>query len=429
MTIIGLAGAGTIGRGLIELIGRSPAASQLKIKTLLVRDATRSRPEVPAGVKLTTKLEELTDDPEIQIVVELMGGVDAPLRVVTRALEQGKSVVSANKNLLAQHGPALFGLAASHKVNLGVEASVCGGIPIIRLIGEALRADRITSLEGIVNGTTNYLLTRMSEEKTSYADALAEAQRLGFAEPDPDYDVSGKDAVCKAGILASLAFGGYVDFRRIPTSGIENLQLEDLRQAERMGYTVKLVATARRTSQSSKLDAQVAPVLLPLTHPLASIRHENNAVLIESEGLGMTLASGKGAGPAPTSVSILADLLDIAEGRQKLPDVNHPFLGTPFEMEAHGQSSSRYYLRFAVPDRPGTLALVAGRFADQGLSLASVLQPEGADPVPAPVAGGHSQVTLILTTHSCRRAQLDKVLGALAGEGWGNPVVLRIQED
>ncbi|MEI8096380.1 MAG: homoserine dehydrogenase [Spirochaetales bacterium] len=423
MTTIGLAGAGTIGSGLIALIGRSPAAKKLRIKTLLVRDAARVRNGLPAGVQVTTRLEDLTDDPEIQIVVELMGGVDAPLRVVTRALEHGKSVVSANKNLLAQHGPALFALAAKHRVNLGLEASVCGGIPVIRLIQEALRADHITALEGIVNGTTNYLLTRMSEEKTSYADALAEAQRLGFAEPDPDYDVSGKDAVCKAGILATLAFGGYVDFRRIPTSGIESLQLEDLRQAERMGYTIKLVATARRSSGSDRLDASVAPVLLPLTHPLASIRHENNAVLIESEGLGMTLASGKGAGPSPTSVSLLADLLDIAEGRQRVPDDRHPFVGKPFEMEVHGQTLSRYYLRFSVPDRPGILAQVAGRFAEQGLSIASVLQPE------AHSAETPGTVALILTTHSSLRAQLDNVLEALSGEGWGTPVVLRIQED
>ena len=423
MTTIGLAGAGTIGTGLIELISRSPAAAKLKIKTLLVRDADRVRAGLPPGVLVTTRLEDLTDDPEIRIVVELMGGVDAPLRVVTRALEHGKSVVTANKNLLAQHGPALFGLAARHRVNLGIEASVCGGIPVIRLIQEALRADRITAVEGIVNGTTNYLLTRMSEEKTSYADALAAAQQLGFAEPDPDYDVSGKDAVCKAGILATLAFGGYVDFRRIPTAGIESLQLEDLRQAERMGYTVKLVATARRSAAGDRLDAAVAPVLLPLTHPLAAIRYENNAVLVESEGLGLSLASGKGAGPAPTAVSLLADLLDIAEGRQRVPDEHHPFLGTPFVLEPHAHSRSRYYLRFAVPDRPGILAQVAGRFADHAVSIASVLQPEG--------QGGQtsSQVALILTTHSCPRSQLDLVLGALSVEGWGNPVVLRIQED
>ena len=318
MTIIGLAGAGTIGSGLIRLLTGPQAAGRFQIKTILVKDATKKRAGWPAGTKATTSLEDLTDDPEITIVVELLGGVDASFRVLSRALSKGKAVVTANKNLMAERGPELFGLAAKNRVALGFEASVCAGIPIIRILQEALRADRITSVEGIVNGTTNYLLTRMSEERASYAACLADAQRLGFAEPDPDYDVSGKDAVCKAGILATLAFGGYVDFRKIPTSGIDALDLEDIRQAEAMGYRIKLLASARRSTDGS-LDAEVGPVLLPLDHPLASIRMEYNAVLVESEGLVKTLASGKGAGPAPTAVSLLGDLLDIAEGRGRVP--------------------------------------------------------------------------------------------------------------
>ncbi len=417
MTTIGLAGAGTIGSGLIRLLSTSPTARNLKLKTLLVRDTAKKR-ELPAGVSVTSRLDDLIADPEIDVVVEVMGGVEAAYQVVSRALAAGKAVVTANKNLLAERGPELFALAAKHKVALGLEASVCGGIPIIRLLQEALRADRVGTVEGIVNGTTNYLLTRMSEERASYDECLADAQRLGFAEPDPDYDVSGKDAVCKLGILATLAFGGYVDYRKVPTSGIATLALEDVRQAESMGYRIKLVASARRSSTG--FDAEVGPVLLPLGHPLASIRMEYNAVLVESEGLVQTLASGKGAGAAPTSISLLADLLDIAEGRARVPAADHAFLGQPL-IPGH-EGVSRYYLRLSVPDRPGILAQVAGLFAQQDISIASVMQPELAD------TSGRTLVPLILTTHATTRSRLDAVLASL-DDGWGRSVVLRIQED
>lgn len=354
-------------------------------------------------------------------MVELLGGVEEAFQVVSRALSQGKAVVTANKNLLAERGPELFALAVKHNVPLGFEASVCAGIPIIRTLQEALRADRITSLEGIVNGTTNYLLSRMSEERASYQDCLADAQRLGFAEADPEYDVSGKDAACKAGILATLAFGAYVDFRKVSTSGIDTLELEDVRQAEAMGYRIKLVAAARRTADGV-LNAEVAAVLLPLGHPLASIRMEYNAVLVESECLVKTLLSGKGAGPAPTSVSLLADLLDIAEGRGRIPAPDHPFIAGVFDLGSRQSAISRYYLRLSVPDRSGTLAQVAGFFAKQDISIASVHQPE------LPDTAGGSLVPLILTTHTTTRGRLDLVLAALAAEGWGRNVVLRIQE-
>ena len=420
MTTIGLAGAGTIGSGLIRLLHSIPAARELRIKTILVRDPSKPRQGLPPNATITTRPDDLINDPEIDVVVELLGGVEESFKLVSRALAAGKAVVTANKNLLAERGPELFALAARHRVALGFEASVCGGIPIIRVLQEALRADRITSLEGIVNGTTNYLLTRMSEERAAYADCLADAQRLGFAEPDPDYDVSGKDAVCKAGILATLAFGAYVDFRKIPTTGIDTLDLEDIRQAEAMGYRIKLIASAR-LSPEGRLEASVGPILLPLDHPLASVRMEYNAVLVESEGLVKTLVSGKGAGPAPTSVSLLADLLDIAEGRGRIPQADHPFLGRPFDLGKEA-SSSRYYLRLSVPDRPGILAQVAGLFAVQQISIASVLQPE------VPDADPQALVPLILTTHTTSQGRLDLVLAALAREGWGRSVVLRIQE-
>ena len=421
MITVGVAGAGSIGAGLIRLLHTSPAARNLRLKTVLVRDAAKQRPELPAGTPLTVCPAELTDDPQIDVVVELLGGVDEPFGIVSRALSQGKAVVTANKNLLAERGPEIFALAAERRLPLGYEASVCAGMPIIRTLQEALRVDRITALEGIVNGTSNYLLTRMSEERASYAQCLADAQRLGLAEPDPTYDVSGQDAACKAGILATLAFGAYVDYRRIPTSGIDSIALEDIHQAEAMGYRIKLVAALGRPA-SGRVAAEVAAVLLPRHHPLASIRMECNAVRIESEGLGETLLAGRGAGPEPTSVSLLADLLDIAEGRARIPTAEHPFIASVADFEDRQAVASRYYLRLAVADRPGTLAQVAGFFASQGISLASVLQPE------VPDLAGSSLVPLILTTHTTDRRRLDLVLAALAAAGWGRSVVLRIRE-
>ena len=421
MTTIALAGAGNIGTGLLRLLSTTSAGKLLRAKTVLVRDPNKSRPGLPEGIAVTTQASDLWNDPEVSVVVELLGGVTDSLLVVSSALKAGKSVVTANKNLMAEHGPELFALARKHGVCLGFEASVCGGIPIIRTMTEALRGDRLNTVEGIVNGTTNYLLTRMSEERATYAQCLVDAQRLGFAEPDPEYDVSGKDAVCKAGILATLAFGGYVDFRQVPTAGIESLELEDIRQAEAMGYRIKLIASARRTAAG--FDAEVGPVLLPLAHPLASIRMEDNAVLLESDFLVKTLLSGKGAGPNPTALSLLADLLDLAEGRGRVPSAEHPFLGKAVELLGSQASQSRFYVRTKVPDRPGVLAQVAGLFGKKGISIASVLQPE------VPGSTGETLVPLILTTHTTIRSRLNEVLAQLEAEGWGTNVVLRIQED
>ncbi|NNM54281.1 MAG: homoserine dehydrogenase [Spirochaetales bacterium] len=418
--VVALAGLGTIGTGLARLLAENSVAQErLVLKSVLVRDASKPRPYLPASARLVTNLQDVIGDPEIDVVVELWGGVDAALKLCRSALAAGKHVVTANKNLLAEKGPELFALARENGVTIGFEASVCAGIPIIRVLREALRAERILSVEGIVNGTTNYILTRMSEAHISYDEALKEAQEKGYAEPDPTYDVTGKDAACKAGILASLAFGSFVDSQRIPTRGIATLGAEDVRQAEAMGYRIKLIAAGRRTA-SGALDVEVAPVLLPHDHPLASVRLEYNAVLVESQGLGRTVYSGKGAGPAPTAVSLLADLLDAADGRA-LPADDAGFTANPAVLEPPRDQIDRYYVHLCVPDKPGVLAKVAGVLATRDVSLASVLQPE-AEP------DAQSFIPLILTTHRARRENLDAALTELKKEPWGKQVVLRIQD-
>jgi homoserine dehydrogenase len=418
MHTIAIAGAGTVGAALIQSV---LASVPIRLKAVLVRDAGKPRPGLPTGLDYVTDPAAILADPEIDTVVELMGGTGAAFELASGALAAGKHLVTANKNLLAERGPELFALARDKGRSIGFEAAVCAGMPVIRALQEALRADRVSAIEGILNGTTNYILTRMAEDNLDYAAALAQAQRLGFAEPDPANDVSGVDAACKLGILAALAFHRRVEWRAIPAQGIQDLQAEDLRQAARMGYRVKLLARAA-LDQNGRLDSTVGPALIPVGHPLAAVRDEFNALMVASDGFGRNLFMGKGAGPAPTAASLLADILDIAQGRGWPVGADHPFLAGPAPAGA-GAAPCRLYLRLAVPDRPGVLAAVAGRFAEAGVSIASVLQPETAG------GGGPVLVPLILTTHAAATEAAARLRETLAEPGRPAPVVLPIVDD
>lgn len=428
MQSIALAGAGTIGAPFLRLVSESPANRDadgkpiVRVKSVLVRNPSKPRAGLPDGTRLTDRAADILDDPEVQTVVELMGGVDDAFAFASAALKAGKNLVTANKNLVAEKGPELYALARERGLSIGFEAAVCAGMPVIRAFQESLRADRVVSVEGILNGTTNYILTRMTEDSLSYAQALAEAQRLGLAEPDPHNDVSGVDSACKLGILAALAFGHPVDQGTLRTTGIEDLDVEDLRQAARMGYAVKLLGSAAVDAEG-KLDAEVSPALLPLGHPLASVRNEFNAVLARSEGLGPNLFMGKGAGPAPTSVSLLTDVLDAAQGRAAPVGPSHPFLSPRRAPDSGDSSVARYYMRLSVPDRPGVLAQVSGLFAAAGISIASVLQSE------MRAQTGRETVPLIITTHGTERSRMGSLLRSLGTEAWGKPVLLRIIEE
>lgn len=428
MQYIAFAGAGTIGAPLLRIIEESHANRDekgnpiVRVKTVLVRDLSKPRSGLPAGTKLTNRAEDILSDPEIGTVVELMGGVDSAYSFASAALKTGRNLVTANKNLLAERGPELFALARDRGLSIGFEAAVCAGIPIIRALQQSLRADEITSIEGILNGTTNYILTRMTENGLSYREALAEAQRLGFAEPNPHNDVSGVDSACKLGILASLAFDSRINYRNLPIIGIEDLESEDLRQAKRMGYAVKLLGSVRLDHKGG-LNAEVSPVLLPEGHPLHSVRNEYNAVLVNSRGLGANLFMGRGAGPDPTSISLLTDILDVAQGRTFPVESGHPFLAPEKRPEAMEKSVARYYMRLSVPDRPGVLAQVSGLFAASGISIASVLQPE------TQASSGREIVPLILTTHETEGSRVKSLLASLGTSDWGKPVLLKILED
>ncbi len=413
---IGLLGLGNVGGGVVEILGRhhkliaQRSGVDLEIVRALVRDPRRERHPAAAKVEMTTRAEDIVGARDIDVVCELLGGVQPASALIARALQSGKPVVTANKAVLALHGPKLFRQAAGSGADLSFEGSVAGGLPIIRTLREGLAADRVTRLLGILNGTTNFVLGKM-EHGHDYAAAVREAQALGFAEADPTLDVSGRDAADKLSILLLLAFGISVKPASIPTTGITALTPEILADADLLGYRVKLLAQGER--HKAGVEASVQPAFVPLSHPLSTVSGAENAVAVVSDALGRTLYQGQGAGGLPTGSAVVADLIEAGRNLKagigaRVPPM-HKGLGL-----AASQSRAPYSLRLSVRDRPGVLAAVTRIFAARGLSLATVLQRERAgDP--------SSAVPILLVTHpapdaamQAARKQLEK-LRALRG--------------
>ncbi|MEN8040184.1 MAG: homoserine dehydrogenase [Actinomycetota bacterium] len=389
---IGLLGAGTVGGTLVSrLIGESEAIAAktgltFDVRRVGVRDIGRQRPFPVTDGLLTDRLTEVIEDPSIDLVVEVMGGLDPAGDLILAALEAGKPVVTANKELIAARGPELIEAAERSGVPLLFEAAVGGGIPIIRPLSETLAGEKIDRVLGIVNGTTNFILTEMAERGTTYADALADAQDLGYAEPDPTADVSGADAAAKAAILASLAFGTWVGSGDVFTEGIEEITAVDMGFAAEFGYAVKLIAVCERTGHG--VNTRVHPAMIPLEHPLASIRGATNAVFIEGPAIDSLLFAGPGAGGDPTATAVLGDMIDAARetlaGAQVAPRIRF----SPGELVEFSEVDTEWYVRLLVDDRPGVLAQIASGFGDAGVSIKSVWQ-EGAD----------TEAALIIVTH------------------------------
>ncbi len=401
---IGILGGGVVGGSLAhKLLSehdsiRSKTGLDLELVRVAVRDLDKAR-LFPAEFT-TDKPEEVVADPGVHLVVELMGGVEPAHSLITSALEAGKPVVTANKQLVAAEGPALFDLAAAKGVSILFEAAVGGGIPIIRPLSESLAGERLTSVMGIVNGTTNYILTRMYEEGSDYGEVLAEAQRLGFAEADPSSDVSGADAAAKAAILAGLAFGVWVDVDRVHLEGIEGLSAEDFAFARRLGYVVKLLGIADRVAGG--VSVRVHPSMIPTNHPLASIRGANNAIFIQGPSIGQLLFSGPGAGGEPTATAVLGDVVTAArELLANAPVAPRVRFGAG-DLVDFGVVDTEQYVRLEVEDSPGVLAAIAGTFGDAGVSIRSVWQE-----------GRGEGATLLLITHraaeSAHRKALDRL--------------------
>ncbi len=376
---IGMLGLGTVGSGVLQILAqngdeiRHKLGTRLEVKRIAVRDTGKKRSVNVDPALLTDKPELVLDDPEIDIIIEVMGGVDGTRQAITRALQNGKYVVTANKDLLAQHGADLLQIAGEQGKNIFYEASVGGGIPLIRPLKRCLVANRILSLLGIINGTTNYILTQMSREGKEFDEALSEAQAKGFAEADPSSDLEGRDAAYKLAIIASLAFSSKINMSDIYVEGISKVKLRDIRYAAELGYAVKLLAMAEENKEGLKL--RVHPALVPLTHPLAAVSNEFNAIFLNGDAVGEVMFYGRGAGSLPTASAVCADMIEAA--RNILHEVENGIVEATFGQKPvipMEKQHSRFYLRLKAKDQPGVFASLATAFGNASVSLDMIIQ-------------------------------------------------------
>lgn len=437
---VGIIGGGTVGGGVYQALQRNGALMasrlgvELHVAKIAVRDPERPRPVPIPKELLTTDWQSVLNDPNIQLIVELMGGITTAREVVLTALRNGRSVITANKALLSAHGEELFSAARAHNANLYYEASVAGGIPIIKVLRESLVGNQITRIHGIVNGTCNYILTRMKLEGADFDAVLRDAQRLGYAEAEPSLDVDGHDAAHKIGILASLAHGFWVQPDQIHTEGIRHISKLDIQFAERLGHTIKLLGTVKvcpaPASRSKKstiprphIQVAVYPALVPNSHVLANVNYAFNAIALRGDVVGDTLFYGRGAGQDPTASSVLSDLADAAldlkcGSHNRVPAfVAHEVPGKVVPMD---DVVSRYYVRLSVIDRPGVFARIAKVLADAKIGISSIIQPEGHQGEAVPV---------ILMIHDAPNAAMDRAIQRIARLNVvkDRPVVIRVE--
>ena len=408
MTIqIGILGLGTVGTGVVSILQQNAEDIQtrihceIKIKGILDRDLNRAR-EISGDFILTDQPEEILQDPEIDIIVEVMGGIEPARTFILEALRQGKHVVTANKDLIALHGHELLDAADKAGKDLYFEASVGGGIPIIAVLKESLAANRITEVIGIINGTTNYILTAMAEQGREYAEVLAEAQQLGYAEADPSADVDGLDAARKLAILASLAFNSRVALKDVFVEGISKITREDLAYAAELGCTIKLLAITKH--QDEGIEVRVHPAILPRTHPLASVNGVFNAIYVVGDAVGETMFYGRGAGSLPTGSAIISDIMRIVRNihSSSKSSINCScYLNLPLKATTDFYTS--FYVRLLVKDEPRVLATLALLFAEANISFASIIQKPR----------GEQQAEIVLVTHPCREGALQEALDSV----------------
>lgn len=399
---IGLIGLGTVGSGVAKILvdhadrTTSRAGRPLVIRRVAVRNMERPRDVVIPGADVTVDALAVARAEDVDVVVELIGGLSPARELVTAALTAGKDVVTANKALLCTHGPELFVLARTMGRSVSFEAAVAGGCPIIAAIGQAMTGNQITSLAAIVNGTSNFILTKMFDENASYEAAVAEAQRLGYAEADPSMDVKGMDAAQKLGLLTQLAFGRRVTPDQFPVQGIDELSLMDLKFADELGYAIKLLATAKLVE--GRLELHTQPTLIRHAQPLAQVSGPYNMIEITGDAVGKAWFSAMGAGQMATASAVVSDLVDVAVGRagvtfQKLDLWNER---ETFPLQKAEEIQRRYYMRFLVEDKPRVIAEIADVLGRNGISLASVIQKEASEPVEST---GFPIVPLVFMTH------------------------------
>lgn len=421
--VIGFLGCGNVGGGVWNLlenfrkeIAHRNNGLSIKVKKVLVRDVNKARScAVPAEL-LTTAVEEVVSDPEISIVVEFMGGEQPATEYMLRALRAGKTVVTANKVALALNWHRLQAAAQEKNVGLYYEASVCGAIPIINVLQHSLQANRIGHMMGIINGTTNYILSRMYANGEDYKDVLGDAQRLGLAEPNPAADVEGLDAAYKLSIMASLAFHGRVPFPKVYTEGITKITAMDISCGKEMGYVLKLLAIAKR--EANTVQVRVHPTFLPQAHPLSSVNGSFNAVYLQGHACQEMMLQGRGAGDMPTASAVVSDILRAATAETHA----HPTFANTAEADPSlifdDNWESQYFLRLSVEDRPGVLARIAGWLAQEDVSIATMLQKGKAD---------DGRVPLIIVTHAAPEKSLRKALTAFDKDVCTVESVIRVE--
>ncbi|MCL2450214.1 MAG: homoserine dehydrogenase [Polyangiaceae bacterium] len=413
---VGLLGCGTVGGGVARLLGAKAehvaesVGARVEVARVLVRDGDKARgPEVDPA-RITTDPEVVLGDPTIDVFVEVMGGVSPARQFVERAIDTKRSVVTANKMLLAMHGPALVDRAIAHGVDLAFEGSVGGGIPVIRVLREALASDSIVRLAGIVNGTCNYVLTRMRAEGLAFDSVVRDAQEKGYAEADPSLDVDGHDAAHKLVVLAMLAFGARVEAERVPTEGIRAIEPVDHRFAEQFGFVIKHLAIGH--DRGDDVELRVHPALVRRDSQLATVDGVLNAIGLEGRALGPSLLSGRGAGDMPTAVSVVADILDVARARRSgVSGLATRLIQTRARaLTSIDDVSARYYLRFQVHDRPGVLARLAGALGDTGVSIEQMVQDGGHGSTGVPV-------DIVMLTHEARERDVRHALATISRSG------------
>jgi homoserine dehydrogenase len=428
---VAIIGLGTIGSGVAKLLlehgDRLARKTGRRIELARVVDCDLDRPRnvaVPRSL-MTSNLAEVLDDAGISVAVELIGGLEPARTIVLKLLESGKDVVTANKALLAQHGRELFDCARRCGRSIAFEASVGGGIPIIAAIGQCLAANQIESIHAILNGTSNFILTQMEERGTDYAAAVAEAQRLGYAEANPAMDVDGSDAAQKLAILAHLAFGAKVDWREIARVGIDSVDVADQRYALELGYSIKLLAVAELFPEG--LELHVTPTLVRQGTPLADVRGAYNAVRVVGDAVGQVFFHGLGAGQMPTASAVTADVLDTILGRAAITfralELWSARNEAPVAVRDPAKISGRYYLRFTVEDRPGVLAEIAGELGRHDISIASVIQHETQEPG----NGDKRLVPLVIMTHQASEGGMSQAMASIDRLPFVRPASVRMR--
>lgn len=408
---VGLAGFGNVGKGTYDILERNHslirqrAGAPISVKRVTVRNVDRVKLLVDEDVIVTNDWHDLVNDPEVNVVVEAMGGIEPVKSLILAAIDAGKHVVTANKALLAEHGNEIFSAAQAKGVNVAFEAAVAGSIPIVKALREGLAANRVSSIAGIINGTCNFILSTMRDTGRSFDDVLKEAQRLGYAEADPTFDIEGTDSAHKLMLLSAIAFGVPVDMSKVHIEGITHLEAKDIKFAEELGYRIKLLGITKYTDYGIEL--RVHPALVPTRRLLANVEGAMNAVVVKGDAAESSLYYGKGAGSEPTGSAVVADLIDIARTaevavseRPRMPTTTHNPKAKSFA--DFGDTVCSYYLRIPVEDKPGVLAEIARILADNKISIESLIQKE------APLEDASTEI--ILLTHSTREADIQRAI-------------------